>query len=132
MTQTVLGAAGRTTFQARLEHAYPIGALNKALLDLLPVQPPPRVAANSEELLTLGQHWMGDWRLSFDNLRTKSGAAGKLGGLRTSLQCRVLASLEPHVPGQYFFPQPGEFPAAFKRIDEGQVVEYEGGPRKST
>jgi hypothetical protein len=74
----VLGAAGRTTFQARLEHAYPVGALNKAIIDLLPVKPAVPLPTTSDELLTLGQHWAGDWRLQFDDLRTKNGAAGKL------------------------------------------------------
>ncbi|HEY6226453.1 MAG TPA: hypothetical protein VI282_04950, partial [Verrucomicrobiae bacterium] len=36
--KSLFGAAGRTAFQARLEHAYPIAALNKALFDFLPVQ----------------------------------------------------------------------------------------------
>ena len=76
--KSVLGAAGRTAFQARLEHAYPIGALNKALVDFLPVQTSVTVQPTSEELLTLGQHWNGDWRLNFDDLHTKTGAAGKL------------------------------------------------------
>lgn len=76
--KTVLGAAGATTFQARLEHAYPLAALNKALVDLLPVRPAIKLTDTSEELLTLGQHWNGDWRLHFDDLRTSTGAAGKL------------------------------------------------------
>jgi hypothetical protein len=74
----VLGAAGRTTFKARLEHAYPVAALNRALLDLLPIQPAITPPPTSEEILTLGQHWMGDWRLNIDDVRTKTGAAGKL------------------------------------------------------
>src|SRR5687767_4767399 len=73
-----LGAAGRTTFQARLEHAYPIAALNKAVVDLLPVKPQVELPETTGTLLTLGQHWNGDWRLHFDDLRTKTGAAGKL------------------------------------------------------
>lgn len=74
----ILGAAGRTTFQARLEHAYPISALNNAIVELLPVKPEVELPAPSERLLSLGQHWNGDWRLHFDDLRTKNGAAGKL------------------------------------------------------
>jgi hypothetical protein len=73
-----LGAAGRTTFQARLEHAYPIRALNKAVVDLMPVKPQVDLPETQETLLSLGQHWNGDWRLRFDDLRTKTGAAGTL------------------------------------------------------
>lgn len=73
-----LGAAGRTSFQARLEHAYPIAALNKAVVDLLPVKPGVVLPEPSEALLSLGQHWVGDWRLNFEDLRTRTGAAGKV------------------------------------------------------
>ena len=76
--KTFLGEAGKTAFQARLEHAYPIAALNKAIVDLLPVKPAIEVPQTSERLLSLGQHWSGDWRLNFEDLRTKTGAAGKL------------------------------------------------------
>jgi hypothetical protein len=73
------GAADRATFQARLEHAYPVGALNKFLFDLLPVKPAvPAPLAPDEKLLTLGQRWAGDWRLNLEYLRVKNGTAGNI------------------------------------------------------
>lgn len=74
----ILGAAERATFQARLEHAYPVLALNHFLYDLLPGKPALALPMDpNQEILTLGQHWSGDWRLALDNLRTRNGAAGK-------------------------------------------------------
>ena len=77
--QIPLGEASRAHFRARLRHAYPIEALNGFLVNLLPVKPTNFVAtAPASEILSLGQHWRGDWRLDFENLKSTRGSAAKL------------------------------------------------------
>jgi len=74
-----VGTATRAEFQARLQHAYPIAALNSFLTDLLPVKPAaPIPAVAGAEILTLGQNWAGDWLVSLANLQTKNGAARQI------------------------------------------------------
>jgi hypothetical protein len=73
------GQAARANFQARLQHAYPIEALNSFLVDILPVKPAAAIPEMpASEILKLGQHWRGDWRLDFADLKTTRGSAGKL------------------------------------------------------
>lgn len=74
-----IGESSRANFRARLQHAYPIAALNGFLANLLPIRPTNFLAsAPVSEILTLGQHWRGDWRLDFENLKTTRGSAAKL------------------------------------------------------
>lgn len=74
-----IGEAARVEFHAKLEHAYPVEEFNRFFVSLLPIQPTNAVPdVVGSKILKLGQHWVGDWQLDFDDLKTKRGAARKL------------------------------------------------------